>query len=258
MGYEKVQNKLDISIPHELISVWSDEDFCLDEYNFRLLTSDEIITMHHILQEDPYSPTEQLTILPFLTDDNSNYTCIYYDGLFKDKITYYDHEDVDFSPSFSSITSFIKYLKDDPNEYIGRKQEYPIMIDTEEYYTLYTHSLKKYKQSTDFNSLIYWAFCTLNFIPLHEISIMRAFLFDTNLWIQEKACRVIEKRRDLRFITDLGKLIDLDSNRTNINIAAIRTLGVLNTDGCREILLKLSQKENLNGYDTYIRNALNR
>jgi hypothetical protein len=46
-------------------------------------------------------------LVPFLTDDNSNYWCLYVGGPLKNMTCYLSHEEVDLTPRFRSLASFL-------------------------------------------------------------------------------------------------------------------------------------------------------
>lgn len=56
-------------------------------------------------------------LVPFLTDDNSNYYCLYVDGPLKGMVCYVDHEELDLAPRFRSLSSFINTLNNHPGSY---------------------------------------------------------------------------------------------------------------------------------------------
>lgn len=53
-------------------------------------------------------------LVPFLTDDNSNYYCLYVDGPLKGMVCYLNHEELDLAPRFRSLSSFIDILNNHP------------------------------------------------------------------------------------------------------------------------------------------------
>ena len=56
-------------------------------------------------------------LIPILTDENSNYWCLHYQGPMKGFISYLSHDELDLSPKFSSTSTFIKVIEDNPDAY---------------------------------------------------------------------------------------------------------------------------------------------
>jgi hypothetical protein len=57
------------------------------------------------------------SLVPFMTDDNSNYCCLYVDGPLKNMTCYLNHEELDLSPRFRSLSSFIDTINNHPRSY---------------------------------------------------------------------------------------------------------------------------------------------
>ena len=56
-------------------------------------------------------------ILPIMTDDNSNYFCVYYKGDNKEKVCYLNHDEIDLTPRFKSIESLIHVIGTHPESW---------------------------------------------------------------------------------------------------------------------------------------------
>ncbi|MBO2011606.1 hypothetical protein [Hymenobacter negativus] len=54
-------------------------------------------------------------LVPFMTDDNSNYWCLYVDGPLKNMVCYLSHEELDLAPRFRSLSSFLDTLHQHPH-----------------------------------------------------------------------------------------------------------------------------------------------
>ena len=59
-------------------------------------------------------PEDYENVLPVMTDDNSNYLCVYYKGDDKGKVCHLSHDEIDLTPRFKSIESLIHVIKTNP------------------------------------------------------------------------------------------------------------------------------------------------
>lgn len=53
-------------------------------------------------------------VIPIMTDDNSNYFCVYYKGDNKGKVCYLSHDEIDLTPRFKSIESLFNVIEVHP------------------------------------------------------------------------------------------------------------------------------------------------
>jgi len=70
---------------------------------FIVLDDDEVEEMQEYLASFPVYEF----LVPFMTDNNSNYCCLYLDGPLKNMICYLSHEEPDLAPRFRSLSSFV-------------------------------------------------------------------------------------------------------------------------------------------------------
>lgn len=49
-------------------------------------------------------------IIPFLTDNNSNFLCVFIEGSHKGEVCYLSHDEINLNPIFKSITQLIKAI----------------------------------------------------------------------------------------------------------------------------------------------------
>lgn len=56
-------------------------------------------------------------LIPFITDDNSNYLCIYYKDEFKNKICYFNHEEPDTYPILENIEELLSLIEANSQAY---------------------------------------------------------------------------------------------------------------------------------------------
>lgn len=78
---------------------------------FQRITDEDLQGM--IVFFDQY-PEDYENVLPMMTDDNSNYLCVYYKGDDKGKVCHLSHDEIDLTPRFKSIESLIHVIKANP------------------------------------------------------------------------------------------------------------------------------------------------
>lgn len=59
-------------------------------------------------------PEDFNKVLPIMTDDNSNYLCVYFKGDHKGKVCHLSHDEIDLTPRFKSIESLIHVIETNP------------------------------------------------------------------------------------------------------------------------------------------------
>ena len=76
----------------------------------------DVIEFQEMQEYFAHFPVYQF-LVPFMTDDNSNYWCLYIDGPLKNMICYLSHEELDLAPRFRSLSFFIDALNNHPGSY---------------------------------------------------------------------------------------------------------------------------------------------
>jgi hypothetical protein len=77
---------------------------------FMVLDKDECEDMREYLRSYPVYQF----LVPYTTDGNSNYWCLYVNGPLKNMTCYLSHEEADLSPRFRSLSSFIDAINTHP------------------------------------------------------------------------------------------------------------------------------------------------
>lgn len=76
---------------------------CLDENDFSGM-------MQFLQQEE-----ELAHIVPVLTDENSNYLCVFVKGDHKGLVCYLSHDEINLTPIFKNITNMIQAINNHPD-----------------------------------------------------------------------------------------------------------------------------------------------
>lgn len=80
---------------------------------FVLLEVDEFKDMFDYFQAFPVYHA----LIPVMTDDNSNYWCVYVDGPLKNMVCYLSHDEPSLEPRFSSLSSLINAIENNADSY---------------------------------------------------------------------------------------------------------------------------------------------
>lgn len=56
-------------------------------------------------------------LVPFITDENSNYWCVYINGPMKGMVCYLSHDEPDLAPKFQSVSNLLKVINENDDAY---------------------------------------------------------------------------------------------------------------------------------------------
>jgi hypothetical protein len=60
-------------------------------------------------------PQDYEDIIPLMTDNNSNYICVYRKGKFKEAVCFLSHDEINLYPKFKNIASLISAINSNPS-----------------------------------------------------------------------------------------------------------------------------------------------
>ncbi len=80
---------------------------------FELIEKDDFESMLEYFEQ--YEIYENL--IPILTDNNSNYWCLYFKGKLKGTVCYLSHDEINLEPKFKNITKLINAINQNPDAY---------------------------------------------------------------------------------------------------------------------------------------------
>ena len=165
---------------------------------FELIEKDDFESMLEYFEQ--YEIYENL--IPILTDNNSNYWCLYVGGRLKGSVCHLSHDEVNLEPKFKNITKLINTINKNPEAYDFSeldiqvfdypKRENEIDLDNrEEIITELLTELEKVPENKE-DLRQQRAFSVMALIKSEEIeSYIYPFLDDEDMYIQERAIEVI-------------------------------------------------------------------
>jgi hypothetical protein len=194
----------------------------------------------------------------FWTDDNSNYAGVYVEGPLTGRVAYVDHDEVDLSPVFSSVDSFLAKFVTAAKKGVDwheMKQEPPPRTrgraSTRKQGPL--EMLRaKLAVTTDADARARLAMSIMKVTPLDETESIVPFLDEEDMYVQERACVILGERKYEPAVEKLGRVAK-DGTANGVT-AAIRALGQIGTERCRRALRAAAIREPRR--DTYVAWAL--
>ncbi|GAB1855901.1 hypothetical protein MHTCC0001_07360 [Flavobacteriaceae bacterium MHTCC 0001] len=176
-------------------------------------------------------------LIPILTDNNSNYWCLYIGGRLKGTVCYLSHDEINLEPKFKSITKLINVINKNPDAYDFSDLElqnfdYPKRgdeIDLDNREEIIFGLVNEFEQTSgdkeDIRQQI--AFSAMSLVKSEEIeSYIYPFLEDEDMYIQERAINIIGFHK---YEPARNKLIELTKTAmANGKSAAGRALKELN------------------------------
>ena len=154
-------------------------------------------------------------LIPILTDNNSNYWCLYYAGILKGMICYLNHGELSLEPKFKGISELLETIEKNPESYdfdelnievfdFPTKNDSIDLINRKEIVTELLTELELIEQEDRKQQI---AFSIMNLTSESEIeSIIYPFLDNQDMYIQERA---IELLGIYKYKAARNKLIEL-------------------------------------------------
>lgn len=141
-------------------------------------------------------------LIPIMTDNNSNYWCLYVSGLLKGMVCYMSHDELSLEPRFKNITKFVYTINKNPeaydfNELDVRVFDYPTEkneIDLVNRKQIISGLLSELESTAEDKEELrqQLAFSIITLVKNDEIeSYVYPFLKDKDMYIQERAIDVI-------------------------------------------------------------------
>ncbi|UNK20304.1 HEAT repeat domain-containing protein [Paenibacillus sp. N3/727] len=230
MYYKQLFTRLNIEVPNDFIEILElhKEKQNANEFALRVMDSDEVIELIEFLSDiEVYQ-----NIIPLWTDDNSNYVGVFYQCPLKHRVCYIDHEETDISPSFRSVSSFIRSIEQDPDlDWRELKKEYPVetessiqdLEDDQKSIDELNHLLNSNDLDDDLRCQLLFSIMALT--PKMHLDSLVKYLDDEDMYVQERACEILGYHR---YIPAKDKLIEVsESGMHNGKQAAKRALSRL-------------------------------
>lgn len=222
---EEFRVALGANLPPDLASLYADHDGMLGTSNLpmRMLSCAEVLRENAAVRADDGQLLEPGACL-FWTDDQSNYAGVFLSGPLVHRVFLLDHDDPELTPRFFDVRSFTRYLLDHPEDVIDRDgYDYPAIevlgpTAAEDRRLgrdfLREHTERRQDQRT--------AFLALALLPPEDTHLALPLLDSPDMWIQERACRLLGVRRHRAAIPRLVEVAR--SGLHNGRIAAIIAL----------------------------------
>ncbi len=176
----------------------SDDFLELKTFNSRdgfcLISESDFISMIEYFEE--YSIYEDL--IPIITDNNSNYWCLYYKGILKGMVCHLSHDEVNLEPKFANIHNLLNCIKVN-NEAYDFEELSRIHFDfpsktakNEDMLTKLKHLKEKFRNynNDDEKRQLIFSYMVLTPKDLIEKNIL-PFITNEDIYIQERAIDLI-------------------------------------------------------------------
>lgn len=204
------------------------ENTCkLSKFDMRVLTLSEIEELFYLFNDNLMFKN----LVPLFTDDNSNYAAVYVEGPMKSKICYLDHEETDISPAFRSINSFAQAVRQNPESgWYDIPRDYPVLLEEPEIFQtsddlIVVEEIKKFinkENQLDDDYRTNLLFCIMALTPKSHLDEIIKYLYDEDMWVQERACRILGYHKYEPAIEHLKKV--RENGMHNSKLAAKRAL----------------------------------
>lgn len=217
---------------------------------WRLLPVDEVLS-EQVLFTELY---DNFGIVPFFSDDNSNYAAVALQPPLTERVSVLSHDEYDVSPVWRSVDSFLQALllatpTHEEDEETEPLVDYPdlnnkftaeqVRADQEAaaHLLIRYKSLKNNNQAdVDSQQMIDLAYCVMKLLPEQQSDVLIQFLDDDG-YIAARACEILGSRKWANAVEKLGETackVCLYNQRR----AAIWALAEIGSDKCLMLLRK--------------------
>ncbi len=183
----------------EQLDLNREEIFCLEGFQprdgFLFLTENEERQMLDLFSE--FNVYQHL--FPILTDQNSNYWCIYKSGILKGMVCYLSHDELSLEPKFYNIYQLLHVIEQYPELYDYddldiNMFDFPLInkLEIEQNIQEIKSKLYEYLDSIKDEELIQQiSFSIMAILTRHEIHLFEQFLKSDDLYIVERAREIL-------------------------------------------------------------------
>ena len=201
--FNQISTLLNISIPQEVMNAFDNPIYMKhkNDYLIRLLSIEEVTEMYLYLNED----VNISEVLPLWTDDSSNYVGVYMFGPQTGKVCFINHEEIDLSPVYPNVHTFIKILlENSESDWYELPTHYPLSKDhTDELQVKQdVQAIKELKNllknpELDEDKRTQYLFSIMAITPYTQLDEIIPLLEDSNMWVQERAAEILGFHRYL-------------------------------------------------------------
>lgn len=201
--FNQISTFLNISLPQEIMNAFDNPIYLKHKNDFmiRLLSFEEATEVYLYLNEDVNSSE----VFPLWTDDNSNYVGVYMIGSLTGKVCYINHEEIDLSPVYPNIQTFIKNLLENPeSDWYELPKYYPLSKEHTDDLLLRQDvqaivELKNLLKTPELDEekRTQYLFSIMALTPYTQLHEIIPLLEDSDMWLQERAAEILGFHRYL-------------------------------------------------------------
>ena len=218
INFKRIEHKINSKIPKEVKSFFGlykkYEDFGL-----KLCDESTMINYENILRNQGVEINDKL--LPILNYDKNDFAAIYLDGELKGMICIIKHDELDKSPSYTSIWSLLEAIK---NQIELSKEDLIDFYDIEKELPLFG-SMKLENKFEDTKNILFAKFNSCsdskskNEIALKILKlandkdytfIKENLLRSKDMWIQEEVINIIKRNLNENYLKDIFEILEKD------------------------------------------------
>jgi hypothetical protein len=258
---EAAEKELDCTFPESIRAWYEDHDGMSASARWlpmRLMSLEEVIDFHAVVLEYGW---DIWGLRVFWTDDSSNYAGLYITGPLAGKVCWIDHSEIDPTPVYASVRSFLRTQLETLSEEVDWEElprDYPAPKPSSDPERIaqdeqILQTLRPLYAASEEDERIFHAYCIMALTPFEQIDALLAFTYDEDSEIQARVCDVLGQRRYEPAIERLAEIV-LHGAYPNAPGAAIRALGSIGSEAARARLLELSIT--LPKYSAEIRRAM--
>lgn len=244
---ETAQQELDCRFPEPVLALYADHNgmpASKEWLPMRLMSLEEVIDFHKVVLEYGW---DLWGLRIFWTDDNSNYAGLYITGPLEGKVCWIDHGEIDPTPVYASVHSFLRtQLESLPKEIDWDEfpRDYPALQPSSDLERIaqdkqIIETLRTLYESSEEDERIYNAYCIMALTPYEQIDTLLDFTYDADSEIQARVCDILGQRRYEPALDRIAEIV-FHGTYPNGPSAAIRALGNIGSEATRARLLELS------------------
>jgi hypothetical protein len=169
-------------------------------------------------------------LVPILTDNNSNYICVYKSGPLLGKICYFSYGETSLDPKFRNIENLVTAISANPDAWDFTELpedilDYPLKL-TREDNNIKESLFTRYHEEADDDIKTQLAFSIMSLTPTDNLEELYPFLNSDDMYIQERAIDMLGFHR---YMPAADKLAELQTTALpNGQSAAVRALKRIN------------------------------
>ncbi|MGE7112536.1 hypothetical protein [Lysinibacillus sp. NPDC047702] len=201
--FNQISTFLNISLPQEVMNAFDNPIYMKRKNDFliRLLSFEEATEMYLYLNEDINSSE----VFPLWTDNDSNYVGVYMFGSLTGKVCFINHEEIDLSPVYPNVQTFIKILLENhesdwyelPKYYPMSKEHTDVLLLRQDVQAIIELKNLLKNPELDEEKRTQYMFSIMALTPYTQLHEIIPLLEDMDMWVQERAAEILGFHRYL-------------------------------------------------------------